>query len=346
MKVAIVTGPCRPGECGVGDYATCLVRALNAAGAESAAINSEPSGLVSVFGVASGLAKERFDIVHIQYPTLGFRTGAAAQTLSMIQGCVVTIHEASQRHILRKLSLIPFAFRSMHVIFTSESERQFATRWIPWISRKSSVIPIASNIRKGPTDRPRRVGEVVYFGLIIPGKGLDQVVELSQLAKSAGTPFTLRILGQVPSRSKAYYETLRSQAADLPVQWTVGLTEEEVSEELSQAYISYLPYPDGASERRATLKAMLLNGVAVVTTRGAHTPSSWETAVKFCQTSQQAFDTICALMNDRDEITRMAVKAFQLGQSYSWEYIAQKHLEIYRLLLHDRRICKTSDGRF
>lgn len=277
-----------------------------------------------------------FDIVHIQYPTAGFGTDLGPQALSVLRGCVVTIHEVSQRHVLRKLSLIPFALRSKQVIFTSESERQFATKWVPWISKRSVVIPIGSNIRRGEMNGLRRVGEIVYFGLIRPGKGLEQVLELSKLLRSASLRRVVRIIGHVPTDSRGYYESLRAQAADLPIRWSLDLTEEQIAEELARAQISYLPYPDGASERRTTLKAAMLNGVAVITTRGAHTPCGWETAVKFCQTPQEALDLICVLANDEDEIGRMAVSAMQVGQSHSWEYIAQRHLKIYRSLLHRR----------
>jgi glycosyltransferase involved in cell wall biosynthesis len=334
-RVALAIGKYVPGACGVGDYTSCLASALSDAGVEICVIESGDWHVGGIFRIKRSL--KNFDIIHIQYPTAGFGTNLGPQGLSLLRGCVVTIHEMSQRHVLRKVSLVPFALRSTHVIFTSESERQFAIKWIPWISGRSLVIPIGSNIPMGPTNRPRRVEEIVYFGLIRPGKGLEQLLELSQLVKSTRSPFIVRILGQVPPDSKTYYESLRSQAADLPIRWSLNLTEEQVAEELARAYISYLPYPDGASERRTTLKAAMLNGTAVITTRGADTPSGWEAAVKFCQTPPEALDTICALTNNKDEVVRMVANAVQLGQSHSWQYIAQQHLEIYRSLL-DRGI--------
>lgn len=338
-KVALAIGQCTRGACGVGDYTYCLGNALSAAGAKICLIDSEDWHVTGSFRIKRSLRD--FDIVHIQYPTAGFGTDLGPQGLSLLRSCVLTIHEVSQRHVLRKLSLIPFALRSKQVIFTSESERQFANKWVPWISRRSVVIPIGSNIRRGETNRLRKVGEIVYFGLIRPGKGLEQVMELSQLVRSARLPFIVQILGHVPTDSRAYYESLRAQSADLPIRWSLDLTAEQIAEELARAQISYLPYPDGASERRTTLKAAMINGAAVITTRGAHTPSGWETAVKFCQTPQEALKTICALVNDKDEIGRMAASAMQLGQSHSWEYIAQRHLEIYRSILH-RGIGSTS----
>src|SRR5437899_6377638 len=144
MKVALLTGPRPPGECGVGDYTVCLGNALKASGVDTHVIASDNWDLLSVLGSSRLLKKQNFDIVHIEYPTVGFRYTLGPQALSLLRACVITIHEASQRHILRKLALIPFAVRPKHIIFTSSPERLFATKWAPWIARSSSVIPVGS----------------------------------------------------------------------------------------------------------------------------------------------------------------------------------------------------------
>ncbi len=332
MKVALVIGPCPPGTCGVGDYARSLAAALTASGADTRVIASGENLLGACRG-SRALREQNFDITHIQYPTVGFGTKVGPFALSLLRSCVVTIHEASEAPISGKLSMVSFAFRSKHVVFTSEFERQFAVRWIPWIVGRSSVIPVGSNVPIGLTNRPRRFDEIVHFGLLHPGKGLEQVLELSSLIRAAGLPLVVRILGNVPPRYRTYYETLRSQAADLPVVWSLSLSEQEVAAKLSEASFAYLPYPGGATERRTTLKAALLNGLAVITTRGAHTPQSLETSVKFCQTAQEALRAICTLMNDREEIVRMAGNAVCSEQAQSWEQIARQHLIVYRDVL-------------
>src|ERR1700719_4557504 len=146
MKVALVTGPCPPGGCGVGDYTMCLGNALKASGIETHVITSGDWNLLGVFKESRRLREQKFDIVHIEYPTVGFGTQLGSQGLSLLQSCVVTIHEASQRHILRKLALLPFAVRPEYMIFTNRFERRFAMTWAPWIACASSVIPVGSNI--------------------------------------------------------------------------------------------------------------------------------------------------------------------------------------------------------
>ncbi len=336
MKVALVTGPCPPGGCGVGDYTMCLANALNASGVETHVITSGDWNLLDVFKVSRRLREQKFEVVHIEYPTVGFGRKLGPQGLSLLQRCVVTIHEVSQRHILRKLALFPFAVRPEHIIFTSRFERRFATTWAPWISRASSVIPVGSNIAVAEQESPRTLTEIVHFGLIMPGKGLEQVLELGNLIRSAGLPLVVRIIGRVPLKHAAYGDELRLKAAGLRIIWDHDLTEEQIAKRLAGASIAYLPYPDGASERRTTLQATLQSGLAVITTRGPHTPRDLEGVVRFCRTSEEALAAVNSLIQSPEETSRMAAKAVQYGQRSSWERIAKLHLEVYDSVLSKR----------
>lgn len=333
MKVALIIGVCPPGLCGVGDYTACLDKALRIRGVESHVIASEDWNVSSVLRVRRNLREHNFDIVHIEYPTVGFGARLGPQALSLLRGCVVTIHEASQRHFLRKLALFPFSVRPEHIIFTSSFERQFATKWAPWISSVSSVIPVGSNIGVGARKGPRNLSEVVYFGLIMPGKGVEKVVELSRLIKSAGLSLKVRMIGKAPLRHVDYLERLRSETGHLPIIWDLDLREEQVAERLTDASIAYLPYPDGASERRTTLKAALLNGVAVVTTRSSQTPQTLGKAVKFCATAEDALAAIYHLLQHPEELARMATAAAYSGKRYTWERIAELHQRVYQGVL-------------
>src|ERR1700719_732282 len=213
MKVALVTGPCPPGECGVGEYTMCLGNALKASGVETRMITSGGWSLLGAFKTNSLLRKQKFDIVHIEYPTAGFGTKLGPQGLSLLRSCVITIHEASQRHILRKLALLPFAVRPEYMIFTNRFERRFAMTWAPWIACASSVIPVGSNIAVAAQGSSRTLTEIVHFGLIMPRKGLERVLELGSLITSAGLPLVVRIMGRVPLKHAAYFDDLRLKAA-------------------------------------------------------------------------------------------------------------------------------------
>ena len=141
----------------------------------------------------------------------------------------------------------------------------------------------------------------------------------------------------VPTKHTWYFEALRSESSQLPIVWENGLGEEEVEGRLAASAVAYLPYPDGASERRASLKAALINGVAVVTTRGPQTPSDLEGAVYFVRTPEEALVAVSMLLKSSEERGRLTGKGIQYARQYTWERIAEQHAAVYDQVLVRRR---------
>jgi glycosyltransferase involved in cell wall biosynthesis len=326
-----VTGRCPPGECGVGDYTARLRDALLARGVEARLIESEDWRALSAWAVRETLRS--YDLVHIQYPTLGFGYKLGPQALSLLESSVVTIHEASQRRILRKLSILPLLVRARHVIFTSEFEQQYVTGRLPWIAARSSVAPVPSNIRLIPGERPRIANEVVYFGLILPRRELEDVVELGRLIQSEGLAWKVRVIGALRPEHTQYFQKMKAETTSLPMVWDLNGSEEQVAERLASSAVAYLPFPDGASERRSTLKAALANGVAVVTRAGAHTPEAMKSFLTFAATPREAIAAIRFLSESPLERSRLAGRAAHYLQQCTWERVAELHAAVYRRLL-------------
>jgi glycosyltransferase involved in cell wall biosynthesis len=278
----------------------------------------------------------RPDLVHIQYPTVGFGTNLGPQAVSLLKNCVATLHEASGVHILRKLALFPFSFRARHIIFPSSFERRFALTWAPWISRRSSVIAVPSNIGVAARHRERSLREILHFGLIMPKKGLEEVIKLGALIRESGLPLRVRIIGSVRPEHVRYFAALRSVSSQLPITWENGLDKEQVEDRLAASAVAYLPYPDGASERRATLKAMLVNGVAVVTTRGPQTPPDLEGCARFVHSPEQALVAASDLLKSREDRGRLTSSGAQYAGRYTWGRIAEQHAAVYDQVLAGR----------
>jgi glycosyltransferase involved in cell wall biosynthesis len=333
VKVALVTGPSPAGRCGVSDYTGCLVKALRASGVEAGVVGFDSWKLGSAPRVRSYLREQAYDLVHIQYPTAGFGTRLGPQGLAILEPCVVTLHEASGVHVLRQLALLPFTIRPQHLIFTSDFERDFVVRWMPRVSRFSSVIPIGSNIGVATGEGPRNLGEIVHFGLVMPKKGLEDVIQLAEIIKSKELSFRIRILGAVPAKHVQYFKALQARASTLPIIWDYELDEQQVASKLAAASIAYLPYPDGASERRATLTAVAQNGVAVITTRGPHTPSQLDKAVMFCKSPEDALAAATFLASNPEPRAKLVHEAHRYARQFAWERIAELHGALYRQLL-------------
>jgi glycosyltransferase involved in cell wall biosynthesis len=328
LKIALIIGQCVPGKCGVGDYTIRLAEALGNAGVHAEVINTGDWSIAHALKVKRTLS--RFDILHLQYPTAGFGRSLGPQLFSILSPAITTIHEASQRKLLRKLSLFPFALRPQHLIFTSNFERRFAIRFAPWTAKHSSVIPVGTNIHVQPAERPVLSQEIIYFGLIMPNKGLEHVIQLASLIKTGGLPYTVNIVGQVPVGQEGYFQQLRNQAAELPVVWNQDLTDWQVAQALNRSSAAYLPYPDGASDRRTSLKSALAAGLAVVTNRGEHTSSSLAKSVLLGATPQEALSCLQMLFNDTSARNALSMRAIQYSHRFSWERIGRLHVEVYQ----------------
>jgi glycosyltransferase involved in cell wall biosynthesis len=333
MRVALICGPCSPGACGVGDYTRCLANALNAIAIETHVIASGNWRLHNSFAMYRRVRSLNPDLVHIQYPSRGFATHLGPQAFALLQRCVITLHESRQSHLFRKLAEFPFSIRSKHVIFPSEFERSFATRWAPWISQTSSVLGVPSNMEVGESTPARTVNEIVHFGLIMPNKGLEDVIQMGALIRASALPLRIRIIGAVHPKYARYFETLRSQSSDLPITWENDLAKKQIENRLAASAVAYLPYPDGASEKRATLKAALINGVAVVTTRGPQTPPDLDGCAGFAQTPQQALIAAMNLLGSAEERSKLTAYGEQYARRYTWERIAQQHSALYAKVL-------------
>jgi glycosyltransferase involved in cell wall biosynthesis len=334
MKIALVVGPFPRGQCGVGDYVDLLAESLNSRGVETHVIDSDNWGLLNSSNVHRSLKRQGFDLVQLHYPSLGFGSKLGVQALSLFRRCVITLHEGSQSRPLRRLALLPFSVRPRHVIFFSKFERDFGLKWAPWISNISSIIPPPSNIRRFPYAGPRNLGEVIFFGLIRPGNGYDSLLEFASLLTSGGPPLRLRLIGSLQSaKFTSYFEELQRRSRDLPIIWDHSLTEEQVAERLAKSAIAYLPYPGGAAELRSTLKAALLNGLAIITTRGDKTPSDLDGVVKFAENPRRAVEITRELLSSAAEREALSHKAENYVREWTWERTAELHERIYRSLL-------------
>lgn len=333
MRIIFITGSYPPDTCGVGDYTYRLAQALQACGVTIDIVSQEKWSVENSLNIVRRLNGYRADIVHIQYPTVGYGFGLAPQAVSLLYGCVVTLHEVSQTHILRRLALYPFTVRSKHVIFTSSHEQHYALQWAPWLKNRSSIIPIGSNIVGANVEEKGGGNEIVYFGLIRPNKGLEDVVQLASLIKDNCKPFSIRIIGKPHPDSMEYYNRLRLRTKTLPVLWCVGSTDDETTDLLSHAKIAYVPYPDGVSERRGSLLALLANGNAVITTRGAQTPPALGDVVSFVQSPREALALAEKIFTDEELRKQYLAKGRAYAANFEWSRIASRHVEIYNSLI-------------
>jgi glycosyltransferase involved in cell wall biosynthesis len=260
MKILLITGSYPPDICGVADYTAALEKHLRRAGVTVSAYSGRRWDLRNAARIAHELRASGADILHMQYPARGYGWKLGPQLLGMLQPLVMTIHECSQAHILRRLSLYPFTWRAEKIIFTNEYERRYVQQFVPSIEYRSAVIPIGNNVPVASGQVGRLHNVVTYFGLIRPQKGLEQVLEMASYFKTRGNGLTVRIVGTVSPGDKDYYGYLRDKARELPVQWVLGLDGDLLSRALAETDISYLPFPDGCLRSAVCIHRLVWSG--------------------------------------------------------------------------------------
>lgn len=330
MKVLLITGSYPPDVCGVADYTARLAEALDRKGLKVAVFTGKEWNAANALSLSREIDASQPDMLHIQYPATGYGWGVGPQVLSILKPMVVTIHECSQSHMLRRISLYPFSARAHAVVFTTEYERRYAVRFAPWISSRATVIPIGTNISPGPSTIPRLSNVITYFGLIRTHKGIEQVIELSRLCLERSNGLFVRIVGALMPGNEWFYEQVRQSASELPIEWILGREGPELSLTLAEGEIGYLPFPDGASERRGSLLAMLSNRVAVITSRGAQTPPSLTNAVEFASSPSEAVLFAEQLSVNHQKRQATQARAGEYAAAFDWDVIAERHLELYR----------------
>lgn len=332
MRVLLVTGSYPPDVCGTADYSARLCDAMRAIGVDAHIFYRTAWNLSRVPALLREMEALRPDLVHMQYPTTGYGWKLGPQGIGSLRRLVITLHEASQSHALRQLSLYPFLLRNRHIIFTNPYEQKHVTRLAPWIAAKSSIIPIGCNLPIA-SSRPKEMNLITCFSIIRPNKGLEDVLAMARELRVSDPSVRVRILGAVMPRWAEYFSKLKAQSKSLPVEWMVGLTNDALSEVLAQVGLAYLPFPDGASERRSSLIAMLMNGACVLTTVGKHTPVEMAASVVAVTSPAEAAAAASQLLADPDRAKEAAGRGAAYARRFSWERIARQHAAIYQQCL-------------
>lgn len=360
LRIVMVTGSCPPMRCGVGDYTAHLVERLSEA-ADVKLVTSRdgeieaPCPVIAVKGwsawrmpaLALRLSRLQPDIVHLQYPTIGYGFKLGPQMLVMILRLmgirtVVTLHEFKHARFLRKLASIPHILFASSLVFAADSELQSVLAWIPVlktsIRAKSSIVPVGPGIFPATAPEVKEPGRpltVAFFGLFYPGRLIEQSIEAFRLASLSAPGIRLLMAGDRHPRYQEYFDSLRAEAeSSLPdgrVTWLLGRESQELAEAFSGVDVFVLPYPDGASFRRTSLLTAMSFGKAVITTVGPDTPGDLRDRenVLFAEGAKDMARAIVELSESPELYARISDGAVLTSQKFSWDNIAADHLRVY-----------------
>lgn len=219
--------------------------------------------------------------------------------------------------------------------------------------RTFANIPIGSNIVGQKLSEAARVERrhfrgytnqefvIAYFGFLNRSKGGITLIET--LHRVAQTHPNVRLLmigervGASDPTNYAYLQEVEARIESLGlaanVQWTGRQENAEVSADLAACDLLFMPYEDGASLRRGTLMAGLVNHCAIVTT----TPAAplpelvHERDLLYVppRDPDAAASAIRRLLSDSILMNSLRNNAGERSQLFSWQKIAKQHQKLY-----------------
>ncbi|MEZ4718087.1 MAG: glycosyltransferase family 4 protein [Caldilineaceae bacterium] len=317
----------------------------------------------SMIGAVRTLAGELgVDWLHVQYQTAAFNMHPAinvAPTRWRRSG----FHVAWTYHDLRVPYLFPKAGERLRrwvttlpartanlTVVTNEGDRLgLQGRPVHRLER----IPIGSNITGvtlSPAARAAQRQErgygaddqvIGYFGFLNRSKGgLTLIRTLDRLV--AGHPHVkLLMIGERVGASDpsnfAYLQEVEALIAARGltdrVQWTGRRSDAEVAADLNACDVLLMPYEDGASLRRGTLMAGLVNGCAIVTTTPqAPLPElAMERDVMYVApgNDEAAARAVARVLDNAWLAERLRTNARERARLFTWEGIAAAHVAAY-----------------
>jgi glycosyltransferase involved in cell wall biosynthesis len=364
MRILLATGSFPPLACGVGDYTRALAAALADAGLEVAVLTSveadEQTAPCQTFRVMRAWKDDEFplvqrvvrewrpDIVHVQYPTQGYR-GRLPRKLPMLLGVrgtpvVQTWHE----HVpltgktldvaIETLRDLPALMFGRDVIAVRPDFLERLPRWFRLLTarKRYHLIPNAPSLPRVVVDEADRssirerwgVGRkkmLAFFGFCYEHKGIDDALAAMDPSRDH-----LVIVGRLVETDPYQADLLRRlREPPLTGHVTIAgfLSPEDAARTLAAADAVVLPFRTGGGSWNTSLKAAALQGSFVLTT----------------STHRHGYDADANVYwaRPRDPADLAAALGTYLGRRIDspsrelsgpdWHEIARRHIAVYGL---------------
>jgi glycosyltransferase involved in cell wall biosynthesis len=356
MRVLFVTGSFPPMICGVGDYTARLV-------AETSKRGDLTIGVLTSVGagdlteqavevhplihhwrfrelpkIIRAIRQWRPDIIHIQYPTLGYGNKWMPYFLPLVLSClgfvvIQTWHEPPTR-----FRFFPNALTKDVLIGVEPNFVQLMRKRYRRLMRRKVVhyIPIGSNIARIKLTAQERIetrarfvsqgrAMIAYFGFAYPAKGIETLFEIADPSLD-----TIVLITQLDPKRNPYHLML-SALVNQP-KWvgkvviTGYLDATDVARVLYSADAVVFPFLNGVGMRNGSFLAARDQGTFTLTTSKKLKGYDPVLNVYYCQPG------------NIEEMRQALIKykGFSLEYTelipYDWADVADSHILLYRIL--------------
>lgn len=228
------------------------------------------------------IKKKEIDIIYFHYPTPYYKRKLVITFIPLIFrifgfATVTYLHEYHNYSLLGKLRILPILIFSDRIV-TSDTPNFNSINELIGKYKRIIFASVGSNfsdefILKNKTNKTQFIGltnskiNLLYFGFIMEGKGLETMIELSE-SKEFTSHFIFTIAGGLPEimsfRSKEIYSKVKSSKN---INYLGFITNDKLSEIFAKTDAVILPFNDGVTERRGSFLTCMALGKAVVTTQ-------------------------------------------------------------------------------
>ncbi|MEO0082910.1 MAG: glycosyltransferase family 4 protein [candidate division WOR-3 bacterium] len=360
MRVLFITGSSPPEICGVGDYTDKLATSLvqkglcvevlsrgkltkyNKSFLNISQINNKWRGkdLLEIMAVIKKFSPE---LIHIQYPSIGFGNSLVPQLVSSIYRLflipiITTIHEFKIAHILRKMSILIFIYTSQKVIFTTNEEKNYVIKFVKncrKATKKFEVIPIGSNLPNLESQNFYDSNLVIFWGMFHKGKNIEVLLKGFQIAKMRNPNLRLLLIGGKHPRYSNFINEIEYYIKDLgldkSVDFMINQPPNIIAHCLQKSCVAVLPFSDGVTFRRGTFIAAAQLGVPVITCKGEDTPKELlnNHNIIFADNYVEIASAILSITSDMNKRKNLSKNIKALMNEFNWDSIAEKHIKIY-----------------
>jgi glycosyltransferase involved in cell wall biosynthesis len=168
-----------------------------------------------------------------------------------------------------------------------------------------------------------------YWGFIRENKGLHLLIPALKKLLDMNIKAKLKILAEVGNSE--YDQKLAALIKQLElteyIEFTGYLDNDLISRELSESDVCVLPFTDGISDRRGTLKAALAMGIPVISTMVNHRnlPDGILSGINILLSEPDDSSLLQNMIKcvDRDLRRKLGSKALQWSSDFNWQNICQ-----------------------
>jgi glycosyltransferase involved in cell wall biosynthesis len=327
IRLASLCGSIKPHFSGTEDYHAALLGALGGLGLDTEVVDRADWTMPHLPGLLRAVRDARPDAILLQYPTDAFARSLSIHAFALLQRTaplIVTLHEFSAAHPLRRLSLLGLLARAAAVVTTTSGEADRLCAWYPWLRPRVQVIPIGANT-PARVWRPSVPREVVYFGQIRPEKGLEEFIAVQARLAASGSDASFTIIGSCVPLFASYFDRIVGAARDRNIEIVTGLSSDAVADRLSRATLALLPYPDGASMRRSSLLAAAMCGVPIVTRTSSETPPELAALLSSASGTTEMAMLVSDHLGSPAALKAAHENSCRLAAMVSWDAIAAKY---------------------